>query len=290
MTEQEQDISAPTPDGPGPGIEPPKIFHRVLEEMGAVQAALPPKGGSNIPAPPRELPPDRPIPHVSQDMDDLTVSNLPSADERPIRKSQSFPVIWMILTILLSVIVLLLLWDRYRQVAVEFIPEFAPERAVQPPLPPPAETTVDPVVATDQTPDKLFTIPKLVLTRRVTAFGQYDPLPDTPIQARHVPHILAYAEVLNPLPEPREDGRFIYYLTQSTLLFRTDIGPSEPLMDSAVSSVIGGLSPRRDFHVSQSLQAGHRITPGEYTVRVQVTDQISGQTATRETMFTVQPD
>ena len=138
-------------------------------------------------------------------------------------------------------------------------------------------------------PTASLAIPKLVLSRSVNGFGQYEPIPDIPLTARHVPYIQAYIEMANPHPEVRDDDRFIYYMTQHTRLYRTDIGPSEPLLDTSVSLVIGGLSPRSDFHSVTTLTPTRRVQPGEHTLEIQITDQVSGQQASRRTTFTVHP-
>ena len=133
-------------------------------------------------------------------------------------------------------------------------------------------------------------IPKLVLSRDVSGFGDYQPIPDIPLKAHHFSYIHAYVEIADPKPERRDDGRHIYYLTKAVKLYRSDIGPTEPVMDTARSLVVGGMSPRQDFYSSQALQASRRIVPGEYTLVVSVTDQVSGETASEETTFIIHAD
>lgn len=133
-------------------------------------------------------------------------------------------------------------------------------------------------------------IPKLVLCRGVTGFANYDPIPDAPLKPHHLPHIQAYVEIAHPKPEQRNDGRHIYYMTKSMKLYRSDIGPTEPVMDTALSLVVGGMSPRRDFFSAQPLQALRRVEPGEYTLLVRITDQISGESTSEETTFVIHAD
>lgn len=133
-------------------------------------------------------------------------------------------------------------------------------------------------------------IPKLVLSRDVSGFGDYQPIPDIPLKPHHFSHMHAYVEFAHPKPEHREDGRHIYYLTKAMKLYRSDIGPTEPVMDTARSLVVGGMSPRQDFYSSQALQASRRIVPGEYTLIVSVTDQVSGETASKEATFVIHAD
>lgn len=138
--------------------------------------------------------------------------------------------------------------------------------------------------------DRPLSIAKLVLCRNVSGFGNYDPIPETNIRPRHIPYIQAYVEIAHPKPEPRDDGRHVYYMTQHTKLYRADVGPTQPLMDTSVSLVTGGMSPRQDFHATQHLQAPRTVPPGRYTLLVRVTDQISGESAVEETSFVVHPE
>ena len=174
-------------------------------------------------------------------------------------------------------------------------PEFHLSRTPRSPHPdhhadtdPPTE----PVLNTDNRDrvERRLDISKLVLCRSVSDFGIYDPIPDTRITARHLPHMQAYIEIDHPEPEPRTDERYVYRLTKDVKLYETRVGPAEPVLDTAVSLVVGGFSPRRDFHSAQTLQPTRRVAPGDYTLLVRVTDQVSGRTASRETSLVIHPD
>ncbi len=133
-----------------------------------------------------------------------------------------------------------------------------------------------------------FRISKLVLCRSVNGYGDYEPIPDIPLHARHIPFILAYIEIDNPTPERRTDNRHLYHMTKYMVLYRSDSGPSQPLMDSALSLVKGGgMSPRRDLYAAHHLQTMGTVEAGEYTLRIRVADHVSGQTATAEASFMV---
>jgi hypothetical protein len=133
-----------------------------------------------------------------------------------------------------------------------------------------------------------FGISKLALCREIRGFAEYDPIPDAPLLPHHVPQIQAYIEVANPRPEPREDGRYVYYLSVATRLYPTGDPFADPLIDKVISLVVNGTSPREDFHAAQPLQVSRRVGPGDYTLLVRVTDQISGETARQETGLRVQ--
>lgn len=130
-------------------------------------------------------------------------------------------------------------------------------------------------------------IQKLVLCRSVSGFGHYEPIPNIPLRPNHYPHIQAYVEIAHPKPERRDDGRYVYRMTKTMKVYRSDIGPTEPVMDTALSLVMGGYSRRSDFHSAQALQTSRRIEPGEYVLVVGITDQISGETTTEEIAFLI---
>lgn len=132
-----------------------------------------------------------------------------------------------------------------------------------------------------------FTVPKLELIRGISGFGQYDRLPDAPLRPRHLPHIQTYVEMAHLVPEPRDDDRYNYYVSMRVKMYRADVGPSEPLMDTTVSHVFRGYSPRRDFYLTHALQSSRRIQPGEHIVAVRVIDQISRSVAQEQTSFVI---
>ncbi len=170
----------------------------------------------------------------------------------------------------------------------------APARPAEPAPPPAIEEKPDLVPVVEERPEQpaapsptTFTIPKLELIRGISGFGQYDRLPDAPLRPRHLPHIQAYVEMTNLTPEPREDGRFNYYVSMRVKMYRADIGPSEPLMDTTISHVFRGYSPRRDFHLTHALQSSRPIRSGEHVVAVRVVDQITRSVAQEQTSFVI---
>ncbi len=231
----------------------------------------------------------------------------PPSDGPPRKRSFALAAVTavMILNILLVILIVFLFQDRQTMRTASVTPgpptdidRPAPvEEIVAAPDAPPDSVPVDERSVEEEErlerphPDtaqrEVLHIPKLVLCRDVSGFAEYIPIPDMPLTAHHVPHIQAYVEIANPKPEEREDGRHIYYMTKSMRLYHSDIGPSEPLMDTAVSLVVNGLSPRRDFYSAHPLQASRRIEPGEYTLAVRITDQVSGESVTEEATFFV---
>jgi hypothetical protein len=152
----------------------------------------------------------------------------------------------------------------------------------------PVVAAISPLLAEERPMvEPVLRIAKLELCRSVSGFGSYERIPAEGLLPRHLAHIQAYVEILNPKAQRHEDGRYNYFLTKSMKLYHNRIGPSEPLMDTAVSLAMGGFSPRHDFHATHPLQASGRIFPGDYTLVVRITDQISGEIAVAETGFTI---
>lgn len=130
-------------------------------------------------------------------------------------------------------------------------------------------------------------ITKLAFARSVTGFALYDPVPDIALRPHHVEHMFIYTEFSHPRPEDREDGRYVYNLTKNVRMFRADVGPTEPLMNTTISLVERGWSPRQDFHARQRLQSARPIREGEHIVEVRITDRNSSEVATEQTSFMI---
>lgn len=293
---------------------PAKMSSLAATESNAVPSrATPPRIGNHFANPPSAALKDHPPKTATPIIPQTTVQPapleppLPSAEntETPAPNKRGFksgpitlPWIYLLLgaiNLLLLVMVIMLFQDRSRlethleTAPIDTTPPTAPATVPEPVMvprptqPEPPEPTIPAPPAAD------LTIKKLVLCRSVGGFGQYEPIPDIPLTARHIPYIQAYVELTDARPEPRDDGRYIYHLTKHTRLYRTDIGPGEPLMDTSVSQVISGLSPRRDFHTVQALAPTRRVNPGQHTLEITITDQVSGHRATQSTSFMVHP-
>ena len=299
---------------PWPG--PPKIVHRVLADLQTDPASgpaqepadeTPPANPEPVaPAPPPNAirlpdatPPKAGLPPVAASPEAPPAE--PVAAPPPPVPAGSGTKRWLAIGITLLVLfnaalvtflAMLLLQER----AIPPVPPDAsqPASTTEPDAPPPPATpTRTPRPAPDvpperEVPTRVLEIPKLVLCRSVREFGHYEPLPDAPLLPRHLPLIVAYVEIANPHPQPRDDERYVYYMTQSMRLYRTDVGPSEPLLDTTVSLVVGGASPRRDFHSEQPLHTARPVFAGEHTLAVRIFDQVSGQIATREITFDIE--
>ncbi len=296
-----------------PAAEPATPPDTALEDS-ATEAvtsdATPPRIGTNLPrmgltqpakddpaeSPEKITPP--PIPSPVSAAPTARKADTPGDEESS--PSAIRPWVYLLLGTLnlLLLIMVLMLWQDRTRLTTHLIDPTTPGPTVPAPEAVPPGPVMDiapaPVVAPEperEAPPATETVAinKLVLCRNVGGFGQYEPIPDIPLTARHIPYIQAYVELIGARPEPREDQRYIYYLTKHTRLYRTDIGPGEPLMDTSVSHVISGLSPRRDFHTVQVLAPTRRVNPGKHTLEIVITDQVSGQRSSRSTTFMVHP-
>lgn len=128
----------------------------------------------------------------------------------------------------------------------------------------------------DLAASKDLELPKLVLCRSVIGFSRYEAFTDQTLKARHLPLIQAYVEIANPKAEVRDDGRHVYRLSEQIRLFRNNT-PSMPIMDTTVSLTEVTMGSKHDFFAAQYLRPSRAAEPGDYTLEVRVTDQVSGQ-------------
>lgn len=294
MNQEEPEEEAGT--GPAPVPAPPKFLDKLLSELER-EGPLPPVREAN-PAP-RMIPP---APPMARSVDD---------EERPRKNTLLVVALSAALVINVALVVMMFTVLRDRSAEQPAVAAYADKTGITVPGSDKASTgilreeggdaqarEVAPAFEDTLPEDAVATPPpavvmplaisKLALCREIRGYGEYDPIPDGPLFPHHVPQMQAYIEMAHPKPEPREDGRYIYYLTVATRLYPSGDPFAEPLIDKAVSLVVNGTSPREDFHSAQPLQVNRRVGPGEYTLLVRVTDQISGETARAETRFRVQ--
>ncbi len=235
---------------------------------------------------------------------EVGVSSEQSMVPQPVPQRSSSRSVWLafgtitlvLINITLVTVLLLFLFDvlPIRQEALDAPPQqpVTPEEAVPTvqeelvPEPPPLPVAgPEPVEADPAVPHLQIT--KVELARSVTGFALYEPIPDIPLRPHHVQHMFVYVEFRNPRPEDREDGRFVYNMTKNVRLFRADVGSTEPLMNTTVSLLERGLSPRQDFYARQRLQSARPIQPGEHVVEVRISDRNSGESITEQVTFMI---
>lgn len=120
---------------------------------------------------------------------------------------------------------------------------------------------------------------RVLLCRNVTGFGRYEPVVEESIRSRHLPLVQVYVEFAGAKPEIREDGRYIYRLSQGLRLRRANRAEEPALIDTTISLTELSLSPRRDFFSAQYLRTEKPAPPGDYVVEIELTDQVSGARA-----------
>lgn len=271
---------------------PPRILDRLLSDMGALPTDAPKAASTaGTPAPHPEAPAPLSRPDTAPP---------PAANSR--KWLFALGLVFVIINLGLAVVVYMLLSERFAQGPVPEPPPppMPPEEINYFNIPDPVVPEQDAALTEEAIADEPESPPpsepirlalsKLVLTRGTQGFGLYDPLPNVPLQPRHIPYLRVYTEYVHPQPEFRDDGRYVYQLTLYVKLYRADVGPTEPLMDAAASLIERGWSPRRDFHAAHPLQPIRRIEPGEHVLLVRLRDQNSGETAQEEITFFVHPE
>lgn len=144
-------------------------------------------------------------------------------------------------------------------------------------------------LSNDLAASKDLGLPKLVLCRSVIGFSRYEAFTDAALKARHLPLIQAYVEIANPKAEVRDDGRHVYRLSEQIRLFRNST-PAAPIMDTTVSLTEVTMGSKHDFFAAQYLRPSRAAEPGDYTIEVRVTDQVSGQVASAKAPLRIVAD
>ena len=131
---------------------------------------------------------------------------------------------------------------------------------------------------------------RVVLCRNVSGFGRYELFTEPSIRARYVPLLQVYVEFANPKAEIRDDGRYVYRLSQDIKMRSANKEDAAPLMDTTVSLTELSLSPRKDFFSAQYLRPTQPIPPGDYVIEVSLSDQIGQTTAKGKARLSVVSD
>jgi hypothetical protein len=276
--------------------EPPRFLDNLLGELQQPPRAVPPELGNTPPKKSVMGAPDRPVFTLDEEPRSprlrrwvtlivvfnliiITVvaylardwfSNTPSTDDLPVLEAElDLSVIGDMLKPAAT------LPEAPATVDTSVESTAAPANRTSPPQP----VSIDPVMR----------IGKLVLCRAVSDFGIYEPVPDIPLEPKHLPFMTAYVEIEQAKPRRGASGRYTYEIKHAIKLYNMAFGPSEPLMDTAISELFTSQSERRDLHITQRLQASRRIFPGDYRLVVTVTDQVSGEMASTDTRFTIHP-
>ncbi|MFH0953760.1 MAG: hypothetical protein V1873_05480 [Verrucomicrobiota bacterium] len=134
---------------------------------------------------------------------------------------------------------------------------------------------------------KKLEITKLVLCRGVSGYGRYEAFYDNRFRLGSLPLILVYTELANSKPQLRPDGRYVVRLTEELTLFDGAAQEKEVWKGDPVSVTDESSSKRRDFFLAQYLRLPGTIQPGNYNLRVQITDNADGTAAVASIPLTV---
>lgn len=124
----------------------------------------------------------------------------------------------------------------------------------------------------------VFAVANAHLCSRVTSFGQYEPLDSTTFAADRPIRALVYVEIENFENRETTKGRRLVEVSQTLALFSS--GGSDEVWSTPEQSVREeGFRARRDFYLVQQVDLPRNLKLGSHTLKVTVTDKVSGAQA-----------
>ncbi len=122
-----------------------------------------------------------------------------------------------------------------------------------------------------------LTLRRVVLCRRVSGFGVYDPLASYTMMVGQEHPVIVYAEVDHFRTALTEDKQHRVRLTQEIILYNEADGLAVWQQPRAVINDVSR-NRRRDFFVVEMIRLPSRLTVGKYRLKVRVTDSGDGGT------------
>lgn len=120
-----------------------------------------------------------------------------------------------------------------------------------------------------------FRIEHVALCRRVDSYGVYDPLPDEPFPAGQPAAMVVYCQIRNFTTEKTADGQYRTVLSLRLELLDKDGHKQWDSVDPEIEDLCR--MPRTDFFIARVVRLPATLPPGEYRLRVEVTDRVSGE-------------
>ena len=130
-----------------------------------------------------------------------------------------------------------------------------------------------------------LSIPTVTFCSRVTSFGVYDELPDTALMAYQPNRVIVYTELENFHSELDESGLYRTNLETRLELF-SDAGESLWVRDGKQIEDVARRQ-REDFFLPELITLPSDIGPGDYVLKVTVTDLVAGRSNEANHRFTI---
>jgi len=128
-------------------------------------------------------------------------------------------------------------------------------------------------------------IPKLVLCQRVAAFGNYTPIEPAEFVTGQPVAFATYCELRNLVSRVGADGTYTSRLAMTTAVI-TRAG--DTILELQDADIVDQCRNRRsDFFIAREVRLPATLAPGEYVVKVTVTDKLGEKVAEQRTTFRV---
>ena len=122
-------------------------------------------------------------------------------------------------------------------------------------------------------------INKAVLCQRVHGFGRYEAFSTNEFAQGAAPLILVYSEPVHFKVRSEENGRFVIKLKEELSIESAAEAGKEVWREREVSVTDITTSRRHDFFIAQYLNLPKTIGPGNYILRIKITDEADSRTA-----------
>jgi hypothetical protein len=130
-----------------------------------------------------------------------------------------------------------------------------------------------------------LTIPTVAFCTKVTNFGIYDEMPPGMLRPHQANNVIVYWEVKNCRMDETDDGRFHASLSSRLELFTSD---GKTLWVDEQSRIEDYSKQRReDFFLAQLITLPANLAPGDYILKVSMTDLLASKTNQATHPFTI---
>jgi len=128
-------------------------------------------------------------------------------------------------------------------------------------------------------------ISRLLLTRAVRDFGQYEPFAPAHFPTGRENEFVVYCEIANFVSRLRDDGRYESLFAERTAIL-TSAG--DTVLELSNDHIVDEChARRRDCFIARLVRLPATLSPGEYVVKVTIVDKIGQKVAEQRTTFRI---